>query len=344
MERGRRKRGKGKVHDLKQSIAITGVRSFLGSNLAIRLQSMQDVKLTVIDRHRPSFLGDHVKFYRVDLTDPKADIMIYEALERENVDTFVHLAFFEGKVPRSLSYMHEVQVIGTWYVLNACAKKRVRKFILSSTTEVYGAHPMNPNLIKEDAPLRVNPAYKYMRDRVEAEELVRKFAKKNPSTKVFVLRKCPILGERAKNFMTWYLSGVLVFTIFGYDPMMQFIHQEDVLDAYFRVVVGDEFPAGTYNIVGKGALPLFYIIRYMGKLNIPLFYSWAYATMLVMRTFGLSPFPPQHIDYIRFTCVADGTKARDFLGFIPKYSVREVVEEFAGFVKLKRAKLSDGKK
>jgi UDP-glucose 4-epimerase len=341
MERGR----KGRVSSSsKQSIAMTGVRTFLGTNLAIRLQNIPDIKLTVMDKHRPSFLNENVKFYRVDLTDPKADMMIYEVLEKENVETFLHLAFFEGKVPLSLSYAHEVHVIGTWYVLNACAKKRIRKFVLSSTTEVYGAHPMNPNLIKEDAPLRVSPSYKYMMDRVEAEELVRKFAKKNPNTKVFILRKCPILGDRVKNFMTWYLSGLLVFTIFGYDPMMQFIHQEDAIDAFFKVVTEDEFQGGIYNIAGRGALPLLYIIRYMGKINLPLFYSWAYATMMVMRSAGLCPFPPQHIDYIRYTCVADGTKAKDLLGFIPKYSTREVVEEFSGFAKLKKAKLKDGEK
>lgn len=324
----------------EQSIALTGVRSFLGSNLAIRLQNMPGIKLTVLDRYRPSFLSEKVAFYRIDLTDPKSDVLIYEALERENVDTFLHLAFFEGYVPSSSSYCHEVQVIGTWHVLNACGKKKVKKFILSSTTEVYGAHPMNPNLIKEDAPLRIKPNYRYIKDRVEAEELTKKFAKKCPSTKVIILRKCPALGDKVKNFMTWYFSGAIIFSVLGFDPMMQFLHQEDLIDAFMKFTVGhDEIPGGIYNIAGKGALPLMYITRLMGKINIPLFYSWLYALCFFMRMAGLSPFPPQHIDYIRYTFVADGTKAKELAGFIPKYSTREVVEEFAGFIKLKKAKI-----
>lgn len=323
-----------------QSIALTGVRTFLGSNLAIRLQNIPGIKLTVLDKHRPSFLKEEVKFYRIDLTDPKSDQMIYEALENENVDTFLHMAFFEGKVPASSSYCHEVQVIGTWYVLNACAKKKIKKFVLSSTTEVYGAHPMNPNLIKEEAPLRINASYKYIKDRVEAEELTKKFAKKCPSTKVLILRKCPILGDKIKNFTTWYLSGPIIFSVLGFDPMMQFLHQEDLIDAFLRFTVGhDEIPGGIYNIAGKGALPLLYITRLMGRVNIPLFYSWLYAMCMFARTAGIAPFPPQHIDYIRYTFVADGTKAKDIVGFVPRYTSREIVEEFAGYIKLKRAKI-----
>ncbi|GBD04142.1 hypothetical protein HRbin19_01450 [bacterium HR19] len=324
---------------MKQTIAMTGVKGFLGSNLAVRLQNIPDVKLVVIDRFRPSFLNDDVSFYRIDLTDPKADMMIYEALEREKADTFLHLAFFEDHVPFSSSYAHEVQVIGTWYVLNACSKKKVRKFILSSTTEVYGADPMNPNLIAEDAKPKVNQNYRYMRGRLEAEELTLKFAKKNPNTKVFILRKCPILGDKVRNFMTWYLSGIIIFTVLGFDPMMQFIHQEDVLDAYMMFLLGDEIPGGIYNVVGRGALPLYYIVRLMGKINIPVMYSTAFSIFWLMRNLRLAPFPPQHIDYIRFTFVADGTKLKETTGFIPRYSTKEIVEEFAGYVKLKRAKI-----
>lgn len=324
----------------EQSIALTGVRTFLGSNLSIRLQNTPGIKLTVIDKHRPSFLKEDVKFYRIDLTDPKSDQMIYEALEREDVDTFLHMAFFEGKVPLSSSHVHEVQVIGTWYVLNACAKKRIRRFILSSTTEVYGAHPMNPNLIKEDAQLRVNQSYKYMRDRVEAEELVKKFAKKSPSTKVFILRKCPILGDRVRNFMTWYFSGAIIFSVLGYDPMLQFLHQEDSIDAFMKFTLdSDNIPPGIYNIAGKGALPLLYISRLMGKVSIPLIHPILYGITTLMRAAGLIPFPPHHMDYIRYTFVSDGTKAKEVANFIPRYSTREIVEEYAGYVKLKRARV-----
>jgi UDP-glucose 4-epimerase len=273
------------------------------------------------------------------LTDPRADVKIYEALERENVDTFIHLAFFESHVPFNYSYAHEVQVIGTWHILNACAKKKIRKFILSSTTEVYGADPMNPNLIKEDAPLRIRPDYKYIKDRVEAEDLVKKFAKKNPNTKVFILRKCPALGDKVKNFMTWYLSGAIICSVLGFDPMMQFIHQEDLIESHFKVALLDEAPGGIYNIAGRGALPLSYITRLMGKINIPLIYSFAYLLFYILRAARIAPFPPQHIDYVRFTFVADGTKAKENLGFIPKYSTKEVVEEFAGYVKLKKARI-----
>ncbi len=325
---------------MQKSIALTGIRTFLGSNIAIRLQNIPDVKLTVIDKHKPGFLNERVNFYRIDLIDPKADMMICEALERENVDTFVHLQFFEDYVPPNPSYVHEVQTIGTWYVLNACARKKVRRFILSSTTEVYGAHPMNANILSEESPIRLNMGYSYMRDRLEAEELTQKFSKRNPGTQVFILRKCLPIGDRARGFMHWYLSGAMILTILGFDPMIQLIHQEDLIDAFMKVVTDEiEAPSGIYNIVGRGALPLSYIIRLMGKINFPVIYSFAYTLCFILRQLGIAPFPPQHIDYIRYTFVAGNEKAKEYLGFVSKYSTKESVEEFAGYAKLKKAKI-----
>jgi UDP-glucose 4-epimerase len=121
--------------------------------------------------------------------------------------------------------------------------------------------------------------------------------------------------------------------------MMQFIHQEDLIESHFKVALLDEAPGGIYNIAGRGALPLSYITRLMGKINIPLIYSFAYLLFYILRAGRIAPFPPQHIDYIRFTFVADGTKVKEQLGFIPKYSTKEVVEEFAGYVKLKKARI-----
>ena len=323
---------------MEKVVAVTGCWSFLGANIIARLQNLEDIRIVAIDLSKPDFLNERSKFYRVDLTDPASDIMLYEILDRENVDTFVHLAFFRWLSKKSLSYFHEVEVIGTYHVLSACARKKIKKFVLRSWTGIYGADPMNPALIREDRQPRIMHSNKHMRDRLEAEMLVQEFSKKQKDIQVFILRHCTALGPNIRNHMTWYLSGAVVFTILGYDPMIQFIHEEDAIDSLILTVLDDK-PPGIYNVVGRGALPLSYIVRLAGKLNFPIPHSLAYLIMLSMWNSGMSPISPEYINYFKYTYVADGTKSEKELGFLPRYSTKDTVEEFVGLMRLKNLRI-----
>lgn len=333
----RRRSGMRKAENV---VAITGALSFIGSNLVQRLQNTEGYRVVAIDIRKPIFLNENSRFYRVDLTDPSSDLTIYEILENENVNTFIHLAFSRTPGPRVLkssTMVHELEVVGTWHVLNACGRKKVKHFILGSTTEVYGADPMNPNLLTEEHPIKANPLYSHMKNKVEVEQLVQNFAKRFKEIKVTILRPCTILGPNVQNFMTWYLRGMVIMTVLGYDPMIQFVHEEDVIDG-FRLVL-EKGASGICNIVGRDALPLSYIIRLAGKVNLPVAYFMMYSTTLAMWLAGISPVPPEHLDFIRYTYVANGQKAQSVLGFYPRYSTKEALEDFTGIQRLKTLKI-----
>ena len=70
---------------------------------------------------------------------------------------------------RDQSKAHELQSIGTMYLLNACAEQNIQKFILASTTDVYGAHPTNPNYLTEKHVARGGFKSRFIRDKVDAE-------------------------------------------------------------------------------------------------------------------------------------------------------------------------------
>ena len=67
---------------------------------------------------------------------------------------------------------HELETIGSLYILNACAAVGIRRLVVASTTMVYGPRPDNPNFLTETHPLRGHPAAHCVTNRVEAEELV----------------------------------------------------------------------------------------------------------------------------------------------------------------------------
>src|SRR5579859_3994933 len=248
------------------SIVMTGAASFLGSKLLKRLEEDRSVEHVVaVDLYKPAFPLKKARFYKLDLTQPTADADLAQILTNERCDTFLHLALLTNP-SHSSSYAHELEAIGTMYVVSACEEARVRKAVLGSTTMVYGATPQNPNYLTEEMPLNGAKA-RFIRDKVAAEHEFAGFAKRNPETVVTVLRPAMILGPTARNFWTRFFGRPAVPTIMGYDPLMQCVHEDDVLDA-FRKVIAEDHP-GAFNIVGKGVMPISTILGISGKVNLP---------------------------------------------------------------------------
>ena len=66
------------------------------------------------------------------------------------------------------------------------------------------------------------------RDIVEAERSVHEFAARNPQTTVTVLRFAQGLGLALRTAVSGLLDLPVVPTILGFDPRMQFVHEDDI--------------------------------------------------------------------------------------------------------------------
>src|SRR5207249_437947 len=147
----------------------------------------------VIDLQKPKNLPKGVRFYKVDLTEAGTDAKLTEILQKEKITTVLHSSIFWNP-SRRRERAHELEVIGTLHLLNACQEVQVQKLVVVSSTIVYGAKPNNPNFLSESAPLYAGYSNRYLKDKVELEEEVRKFRHKNPKTCVTVLRPSMIVG------------------------------------------------------------------------------------------------------------------------------------------------------
>lgn len=334
-----KKKAERKARPSAESLAITGASSFLGMRLAKALaeDGTFPKRILALDIREPAFASERIEYHRVDLTQPTADSTLAETFRDQACDTVVHLAFLD-RPTKDQSYAHEVEVIGTMHVLNACAQTSVKKIVVASTTAVYGASPKNPNYLTEDSPLGGNKNYRYIRDRIEVENLVRRFRDSHPDTAVTVLRFATILGPTVRNLATDYFRRFVVPTLMGYDPLVQFLHEDDAVHALLSTIRKD--CSDSYNIVGRGVLPLSTVISLMGKINVPLVHAAAYPVISALWLVNAADAPYQHLDYIRYLWVADGQKAKRELGFEPRYSTREAVLGFAGAERLRKIHLA----
>jgi len=314
----------------EKSVLLTGTRTFLFRGIVPYLLE-EGKKVVAIDKEKPENLPSGVHFYRVDLTLPTADTILSEIFREEGVEEVIHLAFLE-KPKRDLEYAHEFAVIGTLHLLHACASQGVKKIVATSTTMVYGASPENPHYLSEEHPLKGVKGYAWIEDRIEVEKLLLDHKEKYPSS-VTILRLAPTIGPQTNNLFTYLFSRPIFFTILGFDPLWQLLHEEDGIQALYLAYHSNH--SGVFNIVGEGVLPLSTLIYLAGQANIPLPKTSLKEIYRIGWMIGFSPFPPEGWEYFQYVWLADGEKAKKMLSFMPKYTTRKTIEEFS---RIKRGK------
>jgi UDP-glucose 4-epimerase len=309
------------------TVAITGANGSLGRLVVASLLENDAVGTVVaLDLAPPELKHPKLLFEALDLTRPTADRELAKVLAEQKADRFLHLAFFSSQI-RNAVYAHEVEALGTVHVLSACVEAGVPHLVMSSTTTVYGASPQNPNFLGETHPLVANSRSRFVADKVEAEQQVRRFRAKKPGLAATVLRFAPTVGPTIENPFTRYLSRRLAPTVLGYDPLLQFLHEEDAVAATVAVTLAPR--PGTFNIVGRGVLPLSLVLRLLGASALPLPHPWAKGALRALGAVGVVSMPPTLIDYVRYLWVADGRLAEKELSFRPRYSSREALLAFA---------------
>jgi UDP-glucose 4-epimerase len=312
-------------------VAVTGACTYLGGELLRRLEEDPRYdKVLALDIRPPALApGGKVEFIKIDLTQPTVDADLATILSRNKVDTFVHGAFLSHPT-HAAEWAHELEDVGTMHVLNACAGVAPRRFVMISTTLVYGAHPKNPNFLTEESELRGHRDSRFVNDKVRAEKQVQRFAREHPEVEVCILRFAPILGPTISNMYTRFFSRPIAPVMMGHDPLMQFVHEQDAAFALARAV--EARATGAFNIIGKGVLPYTTVLALLGRVPVPMPQIIARQLTKILWTTQLVGSPPSFLDFLLNLCVADGAKARrdTSLSFSPRLSIKRTILDFLG--------------
>jgi UDP-glucose 4-epimerase len=278
-----------------------------------------------LDLNVPRRLEGRIRFQRVDLTEPTADSLVAEILEKERCEAVLHAAFFTDPYPEP-EYAHELEVIGSLHMMNAAAAAGVGKLVVMSSAQVYGAYPDNPNFLTEDHPLRAHPEAHAVRDRAEMEGLLALFAARHPNMVVTSLRPCWVIGPDYESAVTRHLERGRVTTLLGYDPLLQLLHEDDLLRAVELTFERDA--PGPINLAGEGVLPLSTLLRLAGKRPWPLPHPLVHRLGYLESISRTGDPPEAFYDFLRFLWVVDTSRARDLLDFRPGYTTKEAWMSF----------------
>jgi len=226
------------------------------------------------------------------------------------------------------SVMKDINVIGTMQLLAACQRApSLRHLVVKSTAAVYGSGPKDPALISEDTPPRHPPTSGWAKDSVEVEEYVRGFARRRPDVRVCTLRFANIIGPGIRTGMTSYLTMPVVPTVLGFDPRLQFVHEDDALEVTRRAVL--QRMAGTFNVAGAGVVVLSQALSRVGRPTLPLPASLVPVVGRTLARGSWADFSRDQLRYLTYGRALDTQLIEQELGVRSSYSSRQALESFA---------------
>ena len=310
----------------KRRVLITGVSSFLGLRLAKRLENDDSVEhLVGVDLHEPPIPIEGMEFIRVDIRNP----LIARVLEATKVDTLVHtnVASSPGRVG-GRSQMKENNVIGTMQLLAAAQRaERIKRVIMKSSTAVYGYGAREPSILPEDHAARQVDLHGYGKDCAEAEQYMRDFGRRRPDVDLTILRTQSVVGPTARTSITQYLSLPVIPSALGFDPRLQFLHEEDAVDALYQSMTTPD-ATGIFNIAADGIVYLSKAARLLGKVQIPILLPAAQATATFLRRLGTVDFPTDQLNLIVYGRVVSTDRAKEKFGFSPRFTSEDALLDF----------------
>jgi UDP-glucose 4-epimerase len=311
-------------------VLVTGLGSFWGSHLAQKLETMPDVEMIVgLDTHEPRLPLERTEFVKADSNYSILD-RIVRATE---VDTILHTHLIVDSTTLPGRAMHEINVIGTMNLLAAAgvAGSTVRKVVVKSSTLTYGSNYQDPYFFRESMTRTRPPRTGVERSLLEAGSFVRDFAIDNPHVTVTKLRFTNVLGDDLSTPFSKALRLPLAPEIAGFDPRLQFTHQEDVTGALVFATTNDV--PGIFNIAGDGTVPWSEVCAIVGRRRFPLppfMTQWAAEPLRLARAIDL---PPEMLSLLRYGRAVDNSPFKRS-GFRYQYSTAGTVDAFARSLRL----------
>lgn len=313
-------------------VLVTGLGTFWGSRLAQQLEQRDDVEAIVgVDTTEPRLPLERTEFVRAD----SSYSILSRIVRATKVDTVLHTHLLVDSTQASGRAIHDVNVIGTMNLLAAAgsAGSPVRKVVVKSSTLVYGANFQDPLMFREDMTRTRGARTAVERSLLEAGRFFRDFAQDNPHITVTKLRFSNVLGDDIDTVFSKALAMPVVPEILGFDPRLQFTHEDDVTGALLFATTHDV--AGIFNVAGDGEIPWSEVCAVVGKRRIPLppfLTGWAVEPLRMTRVLDL---PPEMLALLRYGRGVDNRRFKR-AGYRYRYSTIGTVDAFARGMRLER--------
>lgn len=235
-----------------------------------------------------------------------------------------------GNLSEPIEKRFELNVIGSQKLMSLCVQNAVESLVVLSTFHIYGAHPRNHVPISEDDPLRAGTDFPEIADAIQLDNMASTWIYKHPSVRTVVLRPTNVVGPSIDNTMCRVLRRRRIPALAGFNPMSQFVHEDDLARAVIAAAKGRE--RGVYNIAGPAVVPWRTALQICGTRAVPI------PSMLIDRYVrSFSRFPAYLVRFFKYPCViTDAAFRRDF-GWEAQVDIHETLQSAVAHARVSRA-------
>jgi CDP-glucose 4,6-dehydratase len=256
---------------MARTALVTGAQGLLGSWLARALLERGD-RVVSLERDRPPLGGLELHGIAGDVTQVPGDVTDPGAVERVLADYEVadvyHLAAqtLVGTAQRAPVATFEVNVRGTWVVLEACRRHGAERVLVASSDKAYG--PSDDLPYREEHPLEAR--YPYDASKAAADVIARSYWHAY-GLPVAVTRFANLYGGADLNAsrlipeaVSAALNGRAPVIRSDGTPERDFLYVEDGVDAYLAIAGAlerGEGRGGAFNAGGGRSWPVAEVVR-----------------------------------------------------------------------------------
>jgi nucleoside-diphosphate-sugar epimerase len=315
---------------------VTGGAGYFGELLSKKLLK-RGYSVRIFDVNRPRDTVPNMEVMQADIRSPDAVL-----LACEGIDVVFHNV---AQVPlaKDKKLFWSVNRDGTKNLLEACARRAVKKMIYTSSSAVYGVPESNP-VTEKTVPA---PIEEYGKAKLAGEILCSDYAARGLD--VSIVRPRTIMGHGRLGIFQilfeWIYQGKSIPVLNDGKNIYQFVHADDLAEVCIQASTlkgSDAFNCGTDRF-GTMREVLEHLCRHAGTgskvKSLPM---WPVAiAMNLSAGLGISPLGAYHAAMYGRSIYFDISKARTKLGWTPHYSNNEMfVESYDWYVANRTAVLA----
>ena len=296
-------------------VLIPGAAGAIARKLALRLVT-EGHEVVGIDK-RP-WLNPPIEFHEVDVRKRAAE----DVFRKARPEVVVHMATVTSLVVPG-EERNQINLGGTRAVFDHARAYGVGHVIFVGRHTFYGAGPDSPLFHVEDEPPQELNRFPALADLVAADLYAATALWRFPELATSVLRICYSLGPSGTGTLASFVRGKRVPMVLGFDPLFQFLHEDDVVEALVLTI--GKRPRGVFNVAGPQPLPLSRVAIAAGRTPVPV--PELILEGLIGR-FGFPRLPRGALTHIKYPVVVDAKAFRETTGFRHKYDEIETIRSF----------------
>lgn len=310
-------------------VVVVGATGNAGTSLLRALAHGPEVEEVVgVARRRPDLGLAGTRWVAADVRSSDLTSIFRGA------DAVVHLAW-AIQPSRNMSEVRAINVGGSARVFKAVAEAGVPALVYASSVGAYSPGPKVGG-VDEDWPTGGIQTSFYSRHKAEVETMLDRFELERPDVRVARLRPALIFKREAASEQRRYFIGPLMPRLLANRALIPFVpdiddlrfqavHSLDVGEAFRLAVVGDA--RGAFNIAADPVLDPVELGEMLGARPVRIPAGALRAAAALSWRLRLQPSPPGWLDMALKVPLMSTVRAREQLGWEPRYSSTEALGE-----------------